>query len=160
MASELRQIFEFFSANLIPEIQSVSKRFAPSIEPKFTETDTSFIYEVLANQHIITLIDGRKPTSPTAKRGNPTLQQILYNWIKEKGIIPRPNDKGNIPTLEQLSWMMSNSMHKKGDLLYQRGGGNNIFENIITTQKITNFTSTIENYYLSRIESEIIKNIN
>ncbi|MEY4573257.1 MAG: hypothetical protein RLZ10_2541, partial [Bacteroidota bacterium] len=126
----LKEIFEQFVETIVPEIQSVSKRFAPTIESKITEKDTGITFEILGSPYIETLIDGRKPTSPNAPKGSPTLQQILLQWIKDKGIIPMPTDKGNIPTLEQLSWAMSNSMHKKGDLLWQRGGGNNIFEPI------------------------------
>lgn len=155
----LKQIFDQFAETIVPEIQSVSKRFAPTIESVIEEQEFKFIFKILASPHIITLIDGRKPTSFNAPKGNPTLQQILLAWINEKGIQPRPNAKGNIPTLEQLSWAMSNSMHKKGDLLFQRGGGNNIFENIITDSRIRNLTSDIENYYLSKIDSEIIKTL-
>lgn len=149
MAKEDKEILQQFVDKLVPEIQSVTKRFAPSIEAKVTET-TATIY---GSKYISTLIDGRAPTSSNAKKGSPTLQQILFEWAKEKGINPKPDAKGNIPTVEQMSWAMSISMHKKGDLLYQRGGGNNIFEDIITQQRIDNLLNLFEKKALNQVES-------
>ena len=55
---------------------------------------------------------------------------------EQKGLQPTPGVNGRIPTVEQLSYAISQSIHRKGDLLYQRGGGNNIFENIFTSERI------------------------
>lgn len=149
MDKSSKEILQQFVDKIVPEIQSVTKRFAPSIEAKVTDT-TATIY---GSKYISTLIDGRAPTSSNAKKGNPTLQQILFEWAKEKGINPKPDAKGNIPTVEQMSWAMSISMHKKGDLLYQRGGGNNIFEDIITQQRIDNLLNLFEKKALNDVES-------
>lgn len=149
MDKSSKEILQQFVDKIVPEIQSVTKRFAPSIEAKVTDT-TATIY---GSKYISTLIDGRAPTSANAKKGNPTLQQILFEWAKEKGINPRPDAKGNIPTVEQMSWAMSISMHKKGDLLYQRGGGNNIFEDIITQQRIDNLLNLFQKKALNDVES-------
>lgn len=149
MDKSSKEILQQFVDKLVPEIQSVTKRFAPSIEAKVTDT-TATIY---GSKYISTLIDGRAPTSSNAKKGSPTLQQILFEWAKEKGINPKPDAKGNIPTVEQMSWAMSISMHKKGDLLYQRGGGNNIFEDIITQQRIDNLLNLFEKKALNEVKS-------
>lgn len=149
MDKSSKEILKQFVDKLVPEIQAVTKRFAPSIEAKVTDT-TATIY---GSKYISTLIDGRAPTSSNAKKGSPTLQQILFEWAKSKGINPKPDAKGNIPTVEQMSWAMSISMHKKGDLLYQRGGGNNIFEDIITQQRIDNLLNLFEKKALNDVES-------
>ena len=149
MDKSSKEILQQFVDKLVPEIQAVTKRFAPSIEAKVTDT-TATIY---GSKYISTLIDGRAPTSSNAKKGSPTLQQILFEWAKEKGINPKPDVNGKIPTVEQMSWAMSISMHKKGDLLYQRGGGNNIFEDIITQQRIDNLLNLFEKKALNQVES-------
>lgn len=154
-----REILEQFSEMLLPEIKAVSKRFAPSVESEVKETPFGFTFSILASEHIITLIDGRKPTSANAVPGRPNLQQILLEWAKAKGISPRPNEKGVIPTMESLSFAMAKSMHKKGDLLFQRGGGNDIFANIITKSRIDSLFSLLQENYFTTIESQIIKNI-
>ena len=153
MDKSSKEILQQFVDKLVPEIQAVTKRFAPSIEAKVTDT-TATIY---GSKYISTLIDGRAPTSSNAKKGSPTLQQILFEWAKSKGINPKPDAKGNIPTVEQMSWAMSISMHKKGDLLYQRvkngGTPNNIFEDIITQQRIDNLLNLFEKKALNDVES-------
>lgn len=159
MTAEDRNIFEQFAEVVIPEIKAVSKRFAPSIE--YTIEDNSFggSFTIFASEFITTLIDGRRPTRANAPAGNPNLQKILFAWIRAKGIVPRPNKKGIVPTLESLSFAMSRSMHEKGDLLYQRGGGNNIFDPILTRQRFDSLFNTFADNYSLKIESEILKQI-
>jgi hypothetical protein len=107
---------------------------------------------ISASPYIGVLIDGRPPTSAGASTGSPTLQQIILSWIRTKGIAPRPQ-KGKIPTLEQLSWAISKSIHIHGDLLYQHGGGNDIFDGIITTDRINNLLNLVGEKYFNEINS-------
>jgi len=159
MTNEDRQIFEQFAEVVIPEIKSVSKRFAPSIEYTIESNSLGGAFTILASPYINTLIDGRRPTRPNAPAGNPNLQQILFAWIRSKGIVPRPNKNGIVPTLESLSFAMAKSMHKYGDLLYQRGGGNNIFDPILTKSRLENLFNTFEKNYFFKLESEILQQI-
>ena len=151
--SSLKEIFQKFVDLVEPEIKQVSKRFAPSIESEVRD-DSFTIY---ASPYIRVLIDGRKPTSPSAPKGSPTLQQILLEWIREKSIQP---DKPTM-TQEQLSWAISRSMHKKGDLLYQsiQNGGptNNIFDKILTTERENKLLSLISEFYFVQITSIVEK---
>jgi hypothetical protein len=149
MAKTDQEILQQFVDKIVPEVQVAVKRFAPSISSEVTPTSAT----IYGSPFIQTLIDGRPPTSPNAQKGSPTLQQALLQWINTKGIQPTPNDKGVIPTLEQMSWAMSQSIHKKGDLLYQRGGGNNIFENIFTDARIQSLLSLFEKKFIGDVES-------
>lgn len=148
MTPQDRDILNQFANGIVPEIKAVSKRFAPTIESEVT--DDSLI--ITANEHIWTLVYGRKPTSPGAKAGSPNLQQILYAWAKAKGITPLPNANGVTPTLLQVSFAMSKSMHLKGDLLYQsiKNGAqkNDIFAPILSESRIESLLGVLEeNYY-------------
>lgn len=137
------EIFKQFSETIVPELQKVSGRFASSIESEFTDDTLT----ISASPFIRVLIDGRKPTSPNARKGSPTLQQIIRKWIDEKGISPRATASGVIPTKDQLSWAISKSIHVKGTLLWQRGGGNNIFDTILTPIRIENLLNLLSNQY-------------
>ena len=148
-----KEIFQQFADKVVPELKSVSKRFANSIESEVTNNEL----KIVASPFIRTLIDGRRPTSPTAPKGNPTLQQIIRKWIDEKSITPKANSKGNIPTKDQLSWMISKSIHVKGDLLYQRGGGNNIFDSILTPQRIEDLLTLLSNKFYTEVISIVKK---
>ena len=151
--AETIEIFKQFAEKVIPELQAVSKRFADSIGAEITEKEIV----IYASPYISVLIDGRAPTDPNAEKGSPTLQQILRKWIDDRSIVPRPSPSGIVPTLDQLSWMMSNSMHMHGDLLYQRGGGNNIFDPILTEDRIDSLLSLIGDEYFNEVQSITFK---
>jgi hypothetical protein len=144
-----KEILKEFAEKLVPELKEVSGRFADSIEYELEED----VLTVYASPYISTLIDGRPPTSSNATKGNPTLQQIIRKWIDQKGIIPQASPSGKVPTLEQLSWAISKSIHMKGDLLYQRGGGNNIFDGIITETRMKNLLNLVGEKYFNEINT-------
>lgn len=148
-----KEILQQFADVIVPEMKAVSKRFADSIEVEVSESTLL----ITASPYIRTLIDGRGPTSLNAVKGNPTLQQIIRKWIDEKGITPRIDKNGRLPTKDQLSWAISKSIHMYGDRLYQRGGGNNIYDSIITPQRIDNLLSLLADQYYTIIKSITVK---
>jgi len=133
------EIFRQFNEKIIPELKAVSKRFADSITSEMDDTSI----EITASPFIRTLIDGRGPTGIVYKPSTPNLQKLILKWIKEKGITAKATNNGKIKTSEALSWAISQSIHKHGDLLYQRGGGNNIFDPILTPQRIENLLNLL-----------------
>lgn len=38
----------------------------------------------------------------------------ILSWIMAKPVVPRPDDKGRIPTPQQLSWAIAKSIQKRG----------------------------------------------
>ena len=143
------EILSQFANEIVPELQAVSKGFAPSIS--YTVSDN--MLEITASPYIRVLIDGRAPTRNGATRGNPTLQQIILSWINRHSITARANKQGKIPTPEQLSWAISKSIHLHGTKLYQQGGGNNIYDTIITTQRIENLLNLLTNKFRVEIQA-------
>jgi len=163
-----REILEQFAGTVVPELQSVSKGFAPSFETSIEEFEYGISLTIYASAYIRTLIDGRKPTRDGAKRGNPTLQQIIHKWIIRHGIVPKAKKDGKVPTIEQLSWAISKSIHLRGTKLYiylretklyQQGGGNHIFDPILSDQRINILLSMFAKHYNIKIENELIKRI-
>ena len=141
--SSLKEIFQRFIDEVEPQLKQVVGSFAPTIESEVKD----YSFTIYASPYIRVLIDGRKPTSQGAAKGNPTLQMVILDWIRRKSIQP---DKPNM-TQEQLSWAISKSIHKRGTLLYQRGGGNRIFDNILTVDKEEKLLSLISDYYYTQI---------
>jgi hypothetical protein len=141
--SSLKEIFQRFIDEVEPQIKQVVGSFAPTIESEVKD----YSFTIYASPYIRVLIDGRKPTREGATRGNPTLQMVILDWIKRKSIQP---DKPNM-TQESLSWAISKSIHKNGTLLYQRGGGNRIFDNILTVDKEEKLLSLISDFYFIQI---------
>lgn len=147
MAETTKEILEQFARKIVPELQAVSKRFADSIE--YTATEDTL--EITANEHIVTLIDGRPPTSSNPVIGPKSLQEIILEWIPTKNIIPRAKPNGVIPSVTELSWAISKSIHRYGDSLYQQGGGNDIFAGIITEDRLNSLLTLVGDIYFSQI---------
>lgn len=133
--SERTEILKQFGDTLLVEMKPIAKRFAPSLELQVGEKGMT----IKASPYISTLVDGRKPTSIGAIKGDPTLQEILYDWIQENSITPREAGMSQ----EALSWAMANSMHAHGDRLYQQGGGNDIFAQVLNANRINSVSSLL-----------------
>lgn len=149
MSDKNREILEQFAKDIVPELQSVSKGFAPSISYEVTDTSLT----ITASPYIRVLIDGRAPTRDGAPRGNPTLQQAILGWINRHNITGRANKQGVVPTPEQLSWAISKSIHRYGTRLYQQGGGNNIYDTIITNTRIDAMIKGILDNFIVEIKA-------
>lgn len=141
--SSLKEIFQRFIDEVEPQLKQVVGSFAPTIESEVKD----YSFTIYASPYIRVLIDGRKPTREGAAKGNPTLQMVILDWIRRKSIQP---DKPNM-TQEGLSWAISKSIHKRGTLLYQRGGGNRIFDNILTVDREEKLLSLISDFYYTQI---------
>ena len=145
-----KEIFDQFTNTIVPELQKVSGSFfGKSIEVETTENSIT----IYASPFISVLWNGRRPTSMGAKTGNPTLQKSILDWINKKGITGKANKSGNVPTSEQLSWAISKSIHLYGTKLYQQGGKQNIFDTILTSNRIDNLLSLIADKYYTQIIS-------
>lgn len=134
-AGEYKEILRQFGEEITAEVRAVARRFAPTVELQLDDT----VVEVKASPYINTLVDGRRPTSPAAPKGDPTLQEILLGWIQENGIVPREENMSQTA----LSWAMANSMHKYGDKLYQQGGGRDVFAGILTQSRVDSLASIL-----------------
>lgn len=113
------------------------------------ELKTSFnSLEILGAKHIGAIINGRKPTSSGAVKGNPTLQESILEWIEALSIQPK---EANMSQLA-LSWAISKSIHKKG----YKGKGD-IFKGIFTDKRIEDLEERMLARATSNINEEIFK---
>ena len=80
MAKGDKEILQQFVDKLVPEVQEVTKRFAPTISSEVTDTSAT----IYGSKYIQTLIDGRPPTSSNPVIGERSLQEIILEWIQNK----------------------------------------------------------------------------
>jgi len=146
--SATRDILEGLGQQLFIEAKSVSKGFAPSMELKVDDNSIT----ILADKYIPTLWKGRAPTKFGAKKGNPTLQETLLSWIKRNNIKPKQSNVSDVA----LSWAMSKSIHKYGTKLYQQGGKQNIFELILTNNRIEAVSTLIVDQFGKELGDKVI----
>lgn len=149
----IEEIFTQFAEGVLPDLKKVAgSHFGKTID--YVATNEQLVID--GDKHIGVMVYGRGKTVNKTPH-SPTLQQALLEWIKRKGITPRPNDKGKIPTQEQLSWSMSRVIHAHGTLLHRSGRPNFIFDNIITKSRVDSLFTLIGDEYFTEIQTRLIK---
>lgn len=148
MADNTKEIIKQFAEKLTEDIKAAipvaTGETRDSVKMELTKT--GFI--IRGGAQIGAIIDGRKPTSTGAKKGNPTLREMVLKWIKAKNI--RPKESGM--SQETLAFLIARSIHKNG----YKGRGN-IFKNVITQSRIASLTETLIRNEALAIQSNILK---
>ena len=151
---ETIEILKQYSNALVVDI----KEAIPKVTGKTAESVSNRVYdtgfEITANASLVTLIDGRRPTSASATKGDPDLNEIILEWIQNKGIQPEEG-----MTIETLAFLISRSIHRKGTRLYQMGGGNDLFKTVITDARIDLLVAMLVKNKAIEVESDIIKGL-
>lgn len=159
-----KEILQQFGEQLLKDVKAVIPVATGRTAGRVTlETSESSI-EIEGDAHIGALIDGRAPTGSGAKTTGKALQESILEWMKAKGIHAKVNlalrqaqDQSKLDLA--LSWAISKSIHKKGTLLYREGGGNNIFETIISPSRIDALVDSLVQPRMTMIESQVIKGL-
>jgi hypothetical protein len=153
----VKELFEQFAKETVPQLQVVAgSHFGKSITYVADEKHL----EIVGSPFLSVLVDGRRPTSPNAKTGSPTLQESILAWIQAKGITAKPNESGKIPTQTSLSYAIAKSIHKRGTMLYWKyGGGNNIFDRILTDDRVNNLLNQIPEFYKKDVETTMLREL-
>lgn len=84
---------------------------------------------------------GRRPTSPGAPKGNPTLREAILAWVERKGI-GEPKDR------KSIAYAISKKIHEQGDRLYRGELG--------ITPPTGVLTSVINDGRIERLKKEIV----
>lgn len=144
-----------FGEQLMKEMQAVVPKVTGKTAESIEYVPTERGFDIVADEHIVTLIDGRGPTKNGRGEG-PTLREKILSWITAKRIVAKPMQNGKVPTAEQLSWMISSKIHKEGNKLFRSGGGNDIFDTIITESRIDAFLESLLSERATKIESDFL----
>lgn len=149
-----REILDQFVSGIVPELkQAAGNSFGATIEANVTDSG----FEISASPYISVLVDGRRPTSNSPKIGSVSLRDRILMWIDQKSISARPDENGKTISSESLSWAITKSIHKKGTLLFRRGGGNNIFDTIITNDRLDALANVLGDNYRLEVEATLLR---
>ena len=141
-----KEILMQFGEALIQDIRRIMPRVsgatAEGLIPEATETTLT----IFAPNYIGALEYGRKPTG---KGGKP--------------VVPRPGLNGKIPTLSQLAYMITRSIHQRGTRAYieykSSGRGTGILSSVITEKRINSLANVFTEKYFATFTSEVLKSI-
>lgn len=101
------------------------------------------------------LIRGRRPTT-SMTAGNPTLQEIIRQWIDDKGIEPY----GNI-SKDSLSLVISEKIHRDGIKVPNKYNSGIFIDRVFYTTDgtLTQFRNILNNHYATTIKQEITQGL-
>jgi len=86
---------------------------------------------IYSSERFFTVLEtGRKPTSPGAAKGSPTLREQIEAWIQNKGIQPEGISQ------KSLAFLITRKIHEQGSLLYRQGGKSGVISDYINEQYI------------------------
>jgi hypothetical protein len=85
-----------------------SGRFAEEIDQKVTDLGDVMKLQVTGVDYSYFLEKGRKPTQ-TSTAGNPTVKQMIRQWIDDKNITPRDGI-----SKDSLAYLISRKIHEQG----------------------------------------------
>lgn len=101
--------------------------------------------------------EGRQPTQ---NPGDGTVLQRIRQWIDDKGIVPVPDAKGKIPTLDSLAYAITKKIHQVGyfDLDGQHSQGKHLLRDTLENSQKT--IEEITAFYGSLVTEPIIDELN
>lgn len=59
------------------------------------------------------LENGRGPSKSSSK-STQTLYESILEWIKVKGIVPKPDENGRLPSEQSLAYLITRKIHNEG----------------------------------------------
>lgn len=143
-----KEIIKQFGDRLVDDIKKalpkVSGKTAASVKIDYTDDG----FTITGNASIGALVNGRKPTKSGAKKGSPTLQEAILEWVQALSIQPREESMTQL----QLSWAISNSIHRKGTI-----GRPDMFDDVLNSNRFDSLAKTLLNEQTTVISSQILK---
>jgi hypothetical protein len=107
---------------------------------------------IFSSEKYFTVLEtGRKPTSSGASKGNPTLRESIFEWIKNKPIASDINQ-------ESLAFLIARKIGEEGSLLYRQGGKSGVISDFINDQKIKeDLIDLLDEKFREAVINEFIK---
>ncbi|HRP59984.1 MAG TPA: hypothetical protein PK833_06810 [Vicingus sp.] len=143
-----KEIIKQFGDRLVDDVKKalpkVSGNTAASVKIDYTDDG----FTITGNASIGALVNGRKPTKSGAKKGSPTLQESILEWVQALSIQPREESMTQL----QLSWAISNSIHRKGTI-----GRPDMFDDVLNSNRFDSLAKTLLNEQTTVISSQILK---
>lgn len=142
-----KEIIKQFGDKLVSDIKKAlpkaSGKTAASVVIDFQDDG----FTISGNASIGALVNGRKPTKSGAKKGSPTLQESILEWIEVMSIKPREENMTQL----QLSWAISNSIHRKGTK-----GHPGLLEHELSPNRFDSLAKTLLDEQTTVISSQIL----
>lgn len=95
-----------YQDNLILHDRIASGGLLNSVEYRVVQDGQTFEVQLTLQDYWKYIEDGTRPHFPPLDR--------ILEWIRVKPVIPRPDDKGRIPTPQQLAYLIGRKINEEG----------------------------------------------
>lgn len=104
------------TADLKQSVAASGVSASGNLENSFRFELTDRKLTVYAAKYAGAVEDGRKPTQQS---GDGALRRAIRRWIDDKGIIPKPDNRGRAVSKDSLAYMIARKIHNEGTLLHR-----------------------------------------
>lgn len=95
------------------------------------------------------LVSGRPPTTTTTA-SNPTLKEVIEQWIKDKGIQPLDASM----KISSLAFLIARKIHREGTQ-YFKDGGTDLIDSVITPARIQQIIDKVTQFNVSYFVTDL-----
>lgn len=151
MTSEelIKRLFEEFQKGVVSNLPKVTGKTAASVR-----TETGVRYGRLFGAKYIDVLETGRPPTRNGKAGQPTLREIILQWIKDKGIKPEGISQ------KSLAFLIARKIHREGTKLYRSGGQSGVFSTVITEQRLRTFEKELAGINAQAYASKLLRQYN
>lgn len=151
------EIFQQAGSGIVAEIQAnmkaarrdASGRFSRSLRIQATDDRLT----VFSAPYAYFIEQGRGITRATSP-GTPTLQEIIKQWMRDKGIVP--NEGTEEKHYNSVAFLIARKIHNEGTLLRRRGGRSGVITRAINPSRILSISRAFGDKYRAEFMSEMI----
>lgn len=115
---------------------NASGQLAASVRYELTGNEEGARLTFYAASYALTLVFGRKPGK------FPPLSQLLQ-WIENKGILPRPDEKGRVPSKKSLAFLIGRAIAEKGTILHQAQKPSQLLDPITSSAAVDELSTSL-----------------
>ena len=145
---ESKIIVTTFGEALVRDLKDATPKASGATADSIRLEVTSNGFIVYGGEQIEVLMEGRGPTKAGAAKGNPTVQEQIFDWIKARSITPKETTMSQL----SLSWAISRSIHQKGF----KGKGD-FYSDILTDKRFGTLIASLLEQKAISLQSTLVK---
>lgn len=100
-----------YQKNLVKNDRVATHNLLDSVEFILKKGMSSYTVSLNLADYWVYVENGRGPTKSS---GNGELRRAILDWINAKPVLPHPDKNGNLPTPQQLAYLISRKIHREG----------------------------------------------
>lgn len=160
-SEELIQLSGTIQGEIISRMIKEGQRVTGKTIDSITVDNRPTGFTIWSAPYIMALDTGRGP-SKGGPAGDPPLKELILEWIKNKGIVPKATRKDGVVmdyNYRGLAFAITRRIHEQGNLIFRLQKPTGIITGVITEERIDAFIGTFSRKFMDFVRSEILESI-